>query len=85
MQKHEQCMFCAEKESTDHMFFECGIAWVVWSYANEFLDMSLGTDYIFVASKWLSKKKFEVVNIISTTVLKWIWLTRNAFMFNNQG
>jgi hypothetical protein len=51
MQKPEQCMFCAEKESINHLFFECSIARVIWSYANECLDMNLGVDYISVASK----------------------------------
>jgi hypothetical protein len=58
---------------------------VVWSYATEFLNMNFGTDYIFVATKWLDKKKFEVVNIISTVVLRGIWLTRNALAFDSQG
>jgi hypothetical protein len=47
--------------------------------------MNLGADYISVASKWLCKKKSEVVNVISSALLRGIWLTRNEFMFNNQG
>jgi hypothetical protein len=47
--------------------------------------MNLGADYISLASKWLCKKKSEVVNVISSALLRGIWLTRNEFMFNNQG
>jgi hypothetical protein len=47
--------------------------------------MEIGPDYILVASKWLRKGKFAVVNVISTTMLRGIWLTTNYFVFNNQG
>jgi hypothetical protein len=85
MQKHEMCVFCDEKESTDHLFFECCVSGAVWDYVNEFLGMSIGSDYMSVAVKWLDKKKYDVVNIISTALLRGIWLTRNDFVFNNQG
>jgi hypothetical protein len=37
-----------------------------------------------VASKWLQKEKCYDVNMISTTALGGIWLTRNEFAFNKQ-
>jgi hypothetical protein len=51
---------------------------------SEFLGMRLGADYISIASKWLNEKKWDTVNIISTAVLRGIWLTRNDFVFNGQ-
>jgi hypothetical protein len=48
------------------------------------LGLNIGADYISVASKWLSRDKFYVVNTISATVLRGIWLTRNKFVFQNQ-
>jgi hypothetical protein len=49
------------------------------------LGICIGNDYISVASKWLQKEKCYVTNIISTAALRSIWLTRNDFIFNNQG
>jgi hypothetical protein len=40
--------------------------------------------YLSVTSKWLQKEKFYNVNIISTVVLRGIWLIRNDFIFNKQ-
>jgi hypothetical protein len=37
-----------------------------------------------VASKWLSKEKIYVVNIITAVVLRGLWLTRNDFVFYAQ-
>jgi hypothetical protein len=48
---------------------------------SEFLDMRLGADYISIASKWLNEKKWSIVNINSTAVLRGIWLTGNDFVF----
>jgi hypothetical protein len=84
MHKHEMCVFCDEKESINHLFFKCCVSGAVWDYVNEFLGMSIGSDYMSVAAKWLDKKKYDAVNIISTVVLTGIWLTRNDFVFNNQ-
>jgi hypothetical protein len=39
-----------------------------------------------VVLRWLNKKKYDVVNIISIAVLRGISLTtQNDFVFNNQG
>jgi hypothetical protein len=54
MDKQELCLFCCEKKSIKHLFFEC------------------------------SNEKWGTVNIISTTVLRGIWLTHNDFVFNGQ-
>jgi hypothetical protein len=37
-----------------------------------------------MASKWLSKEKIYVVNIITAVVLRGLWLTRNDFVFYAQ-
>jgi hypothetical protein len=85
LDKPEQCCFCSKKESTVHLFFECVVSKAIWSYVCEFLGLSIGEDYISVASKWLHENKFYTVNIISTVALRGIWLTRNDFNFHKQG
>jgi hypothetical protein len=37
-----------------------------------------------VAAKWLSKKKYYCANIVSTAVLRGLWLIRNNMVFNAQ-
>jgi hypothetical protein len=81
MHKPEECVFCSEKESIGHLFFECAVATTVWDYVCEFLGVEIGSDFISVASRWISKQKCYVINIISTAVLRGLWLIRNDFVF----
>jgi hypothetical protein len=85
MHKPEECMFCKENESIAHLFFECVVAKATWAYVYEFLGIDICADFISVATRWISKQKSYVVNIISTTVLRGLWLTRNDFVFEKQG
>jgi hypothetical protein len=75
---------CEEEESIAHLFFECIVAKAIWGYAYEFLGFEVGTNYMSVASKWISRERFYVANIISAAVLRGMWLTRNDFVFKNQ-
>lgn len=84
MNKPVQCRLCGEEESIDHLFFSCVVARNIWDDVSEFLGLSVGTDYISVAAKWLSKEKYYVTNLISSAVLRGIWLIRNDFVFNDQ-
>jgi hypothetical protein len=52
------------------MFFECCVAKVIWNYISDFLGMEIGSDYISVASKWLSEEKSYTTNVISSTVMR---------------
>jgi hypothetical protein len=82
MSKPPQCRFCDE-ESVNHLFFECVVARRILGYACEFLSMEqLGWSYISIAEKWLHKEKYYMVYMISSTVLRGVWLTRNDFVFN---
>jgi hypothetical protein len=65
-------------------FFSCAVAKVIWGYAEDFLKIEIGSGYVSVASKWLCVEKFYVINVISTAVLRGLWLIRNDFVFNNQ-
>jgi hypothetical protein len=83
LSKPIQCKFCDEHESISHSFFECVVVKAVWYYVNDFLNMTVGADYISIASKWLSRDKYYVANTISAAVLRGIWLIRNEFVFHN--
>lgn len=43
------CLFCANKESIPHLFFECCVAGNVWSLVSEILQVDLWKDYESVA------------------------------------
>jgi hypothetical protein len=84
LSKRAQHCFCSKNESIVHLFFECVVAKVIWGYVGVYLGYDLGASYLTVASKWLQKEKFYSVNIVSTIVLRGIWLIRNDFIFNKQ-
>jgi hypothetical protein len=46
--------------------------------------MEIGFDYSSVGVKWLSVEKYYNANVISSAVMRGLWLTRNNFMFDNQ-
>jgi hypothetical protein len=68
-----------------HLFFECVVAKTIWEGVSAHLGFEIDSDYMWIASKWLQKDKFYCVNIISTAVLRGMWLTRIDFVFKKQG
>jgi hypothetical protein len=58
------------------------VAKAIWRGVGEYLGMNIDLDYLSVASKWLHKDKNYRVNIISITVLRGVWLTKNDLVFH---
>jgi hypothetical protein len=67
--KPKSCKFCEESKNITHLFFEYVVVDAIWGYASEFLGFDIGSDYISVVSKWISRERFYIVNIISAAVL----------------
>jgi hypothetical protein len=84
LDKPVQCCFCTDHESASHLFFECVVAKAIWRFVGEFFGHEIGTDYISVASKWLQKENLYGTNIITTVVLRSVWLIWNDLIFNKQ-
>ena len=63
------CLLCSEKESINHLFFECCVAKLVWDYISELLGLRIGHDFESVARFLLANKKHKVTNTISVAVL----------------
>lgn len=82
--KNKECVFCCEKESINHRFFECVVAKVLWELASEFLEENGGQCYENVATLWLCPKRHSFTNIVTSMTLRVIWLTRNKFIFQQQ-
>jgi hypothetical protein len=78
-------VFCSEKETITHLFFECTVAKCVWEMIREIMSVDIGDDYLSVAAKWLCRKiTIYVVNVASAAVLRGLSLTRNDFVFKKQ-
>jgi hypothetical protein len=54
------------------------------SEVSKICGYEIGTEYLSVAGKWLDKKKYCVINMITAAVLRGLWLTRNDFVSNKQ-
>jgi hypothetical protein len=67
------CMFCSEAESIHNLFFECIIASQVWLSVSEVVGFEIGTDFEYVAKRWICNKKFGLVNMVSSTVCWSLW------------
>ena len=82
MHKPENCIFCSEKESIDHLFFNCIVAKQIWNVVSAFFETEIGTNYNSVARFWVSNKKHAVVNSVCAAVLWCLWKDRNDLVFN---
>jgi len=78
------CLFCSERETSHHLFFDCVVARQVWLAISELLDTDIGVNFESVGSKWLSNKKFFILNMITSATLWCIWKLRNDLHFQNK-
>lgn len=62
------CLFCNEKESVVHLFFECVVAKQMWSIISEVLDLDCGRDFESIGKVWLSRS-FVIANIFTSVAL----------------
>ena len=84
MHKPTDCVFCKELEPIDHLFFECIIAKEIWYYVSIFFGFNIGSNFLSLATFWISNKKHASTNAICAAVLWGIWKFRNALIFDNQ-
>ena len=76
------CIFCAEDETIEHLFFQCIVAKHVWQFISEFFSLPLGVDFISIAKFWLANKKHATLNSVCSATLWCIWKFRNNMIFN---
>jgi hypothetical protein len=75
------CLFCKEKESISHLFFDCVVARQAWLLLSEVVDFFMGLDYGTMAKCSLCNTKFGVANVLSSVVCWGIWKLRNSLCF----
>jgi hypothetical protein len=65
----ENCLYCLEKESVHHVFFDCVVAKQCWCIISDILGYSVGENMLDIGKFWLSNKRHCVVNMISSAVI----------------
>jgi hypothetical protein len=77
------CLFCAESETCDHLFFDCAIASAIWAEVRQIMNLpDAHVTFSSIAELWKNSKKNVVANVVFVVVLWTIWLTRNDMCFN---
>jgi len=56
------CLFCAETETVNHLFFDCCVSTIMWSHLSKIFNKNLGSDFESVATWWISNKKNATLN-----------------------
>ena len=84
LNKPEDCIFCAEKESIYHLFFKCTVASQIWPVISQFFKVDIGYDYLSVAKFWVANKKHAVLNSVCAAFIWCLWKFRNSMIFNGQ-
>ena len=75
------CLFYAEPETINHLFFECCVPTTMWCHLSDIFDKNLGANFESVARWWVSEKKNSVLNTGSAALLWSLWKLRNDLCF----
>ena len=78
--ENKSCLFCAEPESVNHLFFGCCVAANIWNVCSDILETPL-SDFDSIAKLWLCRKKHYITNMCTSAILWSLWKMRNALCF----
>jgi hypothetical protein len=62
------CLFCTEKESIHHLFFNCVVARRIWELVSQGISVQVSSDFESMTKLWLCNKKIGVLNVVSSVV-----------------
>ena len=82
LNKPEDCVFCSELESIDHLFFNCIVAKQIWQTISSIFNVAVGDSFFSVARFWVANKKHATLNSVCAAALWCLWKTRNILIFN---
>jgi hypothetical protein len=60
------CLFCSDKETTAHLFFDCTVAKRAWMVISRIIGMQVGESYESIAKLWLCNKKFGITYMVTS-------------------
>ena len=77
------CLFCCERETSDHLFFDCVVAVEVWKNIHKVVGCMPQPGFNYVADKWEKHKSLQAENMFVSATLWVIWRCRIDMCFNN--
>ena len=78
------CLFYAEPETINHLFFECCVPTTMWCHLSDIFDKNLGANFESVARWWVSNKKNTVLNTCCAALMWCSWKLRNDLCFQGK-
>jgi hypothetical protein len=81
----DSCCFCDNKESIQHLFFECPFAKIVWRIIFMTFGLAPPKNITNLFGNWLKgipKKELIFIRVGVCAVIWTMWNTRNDFIFN---
>lgn len=79
----ESSVFCNEKETNQHLFFDCVVAKRMWKEISAIIDKDIVSNFESIGIYWLSNKRFLVVNMLTAAAIWSVWKYRNDVCFRN--
>ena len=79
---HMTCVFCAEAESCQHLFFDCVVSIELWRAIADISGVGKISNIENLATWWVSNKKHAVVNALHSAAMWGLWKIRNNLCFN---
>jgi hypothetical protein len=83
---NEKCCFCDDKESIQHLFFECPFAKIIWCIIHMTFGLTPSKNVINLFGNWLKRiPKNDLVQIrVGVCAVIWtLWDTRNDHILKN--
>lgn len=78
------CLFCAESETVQHLFFDCIVAKHVWNFVAECFHIRTPDSFEDICDLWHMHKSKPVLNMVVAASLWSLWKLRNEFCFQGR-
>ena len=86
-QGNQQCCFCHENETIQHLFFDCRFARMVWASVYAAWGIPKPHNMPSMCGSWLNgiSKEYKPLVLLGAVALCWsVWLCRNVVVFDNK-
>ena len=86
-QGNQQCCFCHENETIQHLFFDCRMARLAWATVYAAWGIPKSRSFANMFGNWLNglTKNLKQLVLVGAAALCWsVWLCRNIVIFYNK-